>query len=257
MHTGQFDGGNPQLRLFLPRCIKLITKISYYIGWAQLLWGSWRFKLKYSCFYGKQLPSEASPQSPPFSLPHRSLASSWIWEESEELHGKNESWNTLAVSFIQRMAHTGKSPTRPAMEPLWNDYELTGPLRPHLSSGNLTAVLQTVGDPRTLASTSALFPGRSLLVPRSLNSCTGGWLLLEGFLRWQARLRSSWHKGVTKKTWEYLWCCLSCKETLSKCPPKGTGLAYYSLRQSPAKWVSRLRTTALQEQKCKFRVRQS
>lgn len=27
-HTGQFDGDNPQMRFFLPRCIKLITKIS-------------------------------------------------------------------------------------------------------------------------------------------------------------------------------------------------------------------------------------
>lgn len=143
------------------------------------------------------------------------------------------------------MAHTGKSPTRPTMEPLRNDYELTGPLRPHLSSGNLTAVFQTVGEPRARASTGALFPGRFLLVPHCLNSCTGGWPLLDGFLRRQERLRSSWHKGVTKRTWECRWCCLSCKETLPRCPPKGTGLAYSSRRQSTAKRVSRLRATAL------------
>lgn len=107
------------------------------------------------------------------------------------------------------MAHTGKSPTRPTMEPLRNDYELTGPLRPHLSSGNLTAVFQTVGDPRALASTGALFPGRFLLVPHCLNSCTGGWPLLDGFLRRRERLRSSWHKGVTKRTWECLPMVLS------------------------------------------------
>lgn len=175
------------MRLFLPRCIKLITKISYYVGWPSFYEGPGDLNSSTLVFMERNYPVSHLPSPLPSLCP--TLLS--LLHRSEK----------KVKDYMGKM--NPEIPRRVLLGQQWSHSEMITSSGGHCVLTCRVAIAQLffrLGDPRTLASTSALFPGRSLLVPRCLNSCTGGWLLLDGFLQWQARLRSSWHKGVTKRT---------------------------------------------------------